>query len=1118
MGRTGFLENLENKLNVSRRQFVKGMTATCAAATVLGCSSSSSDDVYIPDINTDPDKEPPIIAETAYEGASPHNCGGGCLLKAYVANGVIKRFTTDERPEKSYLDTIAGDYLQERVCPRCRGQKGWIYGSNRLTYPLIQTGERGNLATFKRVTWEQAAAYFKYKLVKVRDKFGPGAFHNPYSSGIGGGYDPTSILKRLTGSGAWLSYRDDYSFPEWEHTHRIMHDEESQPKSNDQQDAFNSDELVIWCYNLAEMFNQQQITWMTKQIQEKNVHVTVIDQHYSRTAVLAADEFIAPVHATDTAMMMAMIHCAMTDYKDELFALYNKYSAYATRDGHTVTTMDDLRKAVGQYIYGFFDTNSADGASVNESYTLNATDNLTFTTKSAVPQGASLAAYVFGNVTAPGNATGSKSIYPDNIGYNTRAYAIDGAADPLGGKTTKAYGQVEKTPEWAEKICGVPAAKIRELTKMFLTKNVTCWTMGGQQRNSEGEQVCWMYTVLMTFFLCFGKQGRTFGRPYGKGNDAKKNIAQAWNPNIPGTDATLVPDAVKDGVGSGVVDPATGETIAPYLVESAPGNGNYIWKTTLVPYGSSATFPGKFAQKNVRTIPVFLWLDAVEATNKPKINVNGNMVWPSRWNDPQIQNLPAPVKFLWHVAGNININQNGNTNLATKILTNKSASCVSNTEIPGTGGIKDNPLGYTLECIALCDVVMTSSARWADLVLPGTMGFERYTFAHSGRSPMTFFSKKVVEPQGDAVAEIEMGARLMAAFGKRDAYTNGYDGKYGLTFEENVFRAAANLPANMTNFGGRDFDAWVKNGMYKYTDDLTKVENYICYGAFLTNPGKSAAPTAKPGQSVNATKTAMWTLSGRVEAYSFLMMEDYEMRGYNNVDNSISLVNGGSIETAFVTGANASKGRFVYPIPMYIPIVEGRHHDDAAAPHPDPLGLKTEYPLSFHTWHMIYRSHSTFNSSPLTNEVKYYKRDSQGNPAHLKRSVTNANAGATAKVPSTDTASQQVWMDDVYETVWLNPTTPGLPSDIAEGVPVILESPRGRIKVSPHFSQRIRPGVVMIGQGSWYNPDNNGAGGAVDKNTVDIGGNANTLFDLRPSRIGQGMTLASDCRVKIYKA
>ncbi len=1118
-----FTESLKDRLGLSRRQFVKGMAASCAAAAAVGCSGSDDETLVYAPAAAEPDVNPPSIPEEVYEGASPHNCGGGCLLKAYVANGVIKRFTTDERPEKSYVDTIPGDNPQERVCPRCRGQKGWIYNSNRVTYPLIQTKERGDLTGFKRVSWAEAGAYFKAKLEKVRNTYGPAAFHAMYASGIGGGYDPSGVLWRFVGAGtdtgsyARLTYRDDYSFPEWEHTHRMMHDEVSQPKSNDQEDALNSENLVIWCYNLAEMFNQQQITWMAKQIKEKGVKITVIDQHHSRTA-LYADDFVAPVHATDSAMMLAMVYLALTKYRTELKALYSRHSAYGT-----VTTDDDLRKAVGRYIYGFFDSNTADGPSVNNSYTLApvGTVDLTAEPASKVGPGASFSAYVLGGADQDPCNQG-KSIYPDKIGYNARSYQVDGQADPLQGKFTNAYGQVAKTPEWASKICGVSPEKIDELTKMFLTTDVTCWTMGGQQRNSEGEQVCWMYTVLMHFFLCFGKKGRTFGRPYGKGNNSKKESPSlTWSSSISQADYTqFIPDALAAG-GTGITDPVVG-TIPPYL-DSTKIKWSYVLGDT-----SKVTYPANSnSVASTTNIPVFLWLDAVEATNSPKVaDADGTMVWPSRWNDGQVKRLPVPVKFLWHVAGNITINQNGDTNLATSILTKTAASLVDNADVPGVSGVKMNPKGYKLEFIGMCDPVMTPSTRYADLIIPGTMGFERYQGGTSVRSPMTYVTKKVTAPQGDAMCEMEMGAEIAAAFGKRDAYYNGYNKNNGLTFEENVWRESLNSSSNTGKFNGRNFDGWVKDGMFKYYDDLTKLENYICYAGYLANPGTSALASTISAEgdetaamTRNRKKTAFGTLSGRVEAFCLPMMENYEMRYYNNIDSSAdaALKNGGALYTKSTAAGDVTKGRYVYPIPMYIPIVEGRHHDDAAAPHPDPLGLKTDYPCSFHTWHIIYRSHSTFNSSPYTNEVRYHKRDANGNPAHLKRSVTNVNANADANGNS-GTVAPQVWMDGVYETVWLNHETAAAYGGIKEGDVIICESPRGKIKVSAHLSQRIRPGVIMIGQGSWYNPENGGAGGAVDKGTVDNGGCANTLFSLRPSRIGQGMTLASDCRIKIYKA
>ena len=60
-------------------------------------------------------------------------------------------------------------------------------------------------------------------------------------------------------------------------------------------------------------------------------------------------------------------------------------------------------------------------------------------------------------------------------------------------------------------------------------------------------------------------------------------------------------------------------------------------------------------------------------------------------------------------------------------------------------------------------------------------------------------------------------------------------------------------------------------------------------------------------------------------------------------------------------------------------------------------------------------------------------------------------------------------------------------------------------------TERVRTGIVAIGQGGWANGDN--ANGM-----PDIGGAINVLTKLRPSRIGQGMTLGADTRVNIKKA
>lgn len=1063
----------QDKINLSRRSFVKAASILGGAAALYGCSRNDDTTVIYGDLDPEGDLKPPVIDEEIFVGSVPHNCGGSCIIKAHVKDGVIKRFTTDELPEYNLEDPIPGDQVQERACPRCRSQKSWIYSSNRITYPLIQTGARGDISTFKRVSWQEAGAYYKAKVEKIRNTWGPAAFYKLYGTGAGGTMGTSNMLT-YAGSGQ-VSAHQDYSFPSWEHTLSIMSDFGYPPDASSQQDALNSDVLVVWSHNLGETFWQPQITWYLKQIQELGVKVVVIDPRYSQTAVAACDEFISPVQGTDTAFIMAVIHEMLTTHRDKLMALYG------------VADDNLLRQSVGKYLYGFFDTNPSDDASgTNESYvskfmtgTAKTDYETNFKSIYTVGAGMSLSAYVMGGSKVDPCNLGA-SIYPDIIHYNARTYEIDGEFDPLLGKDNFCYGQAEKTPAWAESITGVPAQTITDFAEMLLTKKVSCWAGGGFQRNSEGEQNVWAWEVLMTLCLAFGEPGRTHGWTTYKGS-APRASGRSWSSGVSsGAFNDLVPDEFKQG----------------YLQNYSGGRYTTLQDT------SKLTISNSNSRYGLGSISVFTWLDAVEATNSSQIIENGENIYPSRWNLGQIKNLPAPIKMLYQEMGNILINQNGDSNHAVKVLTSTSQDAVDGSAVPNVNGVMMNPMGYKVEFICVLDCVMTPSARYADLVLPGTVGFERYqTQSQFWRGyDKLVFTQKAINPPGEAKWEPEIGGEIAKAFGVGDEYYNGYtpNENFGAVIFEEKF---ANNP------GGNTFDWWKKNGMYKNTPNLIGVANKIALEAFRLNPGSKA-----PGGSVYGIngKCSLSTTSGRTEAYCAAMMENYEARLFNNVDSSVTLANGGKINTKSVPvgSSNETLGRFVYPIPMYIPLAEGRH---ASAIHPDPLGIDGEYPLSFCTWHIMYRSHSTFNSSPLLNELKYYKRGADGKPAFIKREITNANAALTNSPVDTATKAPLVWTEGVYETVWLNPATAAQYGDIKEGDVIYVESLRGIIKVSAHLSERIRPSYVLIGQGSWYNPvEENGK-------TVDIGGCANTLMSLQPSRIGQGMTLNSDCRVKIYK-
>ncbi|MCD8567055.1 MAG: hypothetical protein LRY50_01370 [Geovibrio sp.] len=233
------------------------------------------------------------------------------------------------------------------------------------------------------------------------------------------------------------------------------------------------------------------------------------------------------------------------------------------------------------------------------------------------------------------------------------------------------------------------------------------------------------------------------------------------------------------------------------------------------------------------------------------------------------------------------------------------------------------------------------------------------------------------------------------------------------------------------------------------------------------------------------------------------MIEDYEARYHDNIDTVTSdngsgdfdLPGSGSIFSAH-HGDNTGR-RFVYPVPMYIPAVEGRHAVDTTDPshelaHDDPAGSNSKgYVFTLHNYHKMYRTHATHNNVAYLNEQ--YKKDADGNAAFL-------NPDREWK--------DGVWEDGIYEPMWISPAD-AVTLGIQEGDRVLLSNDRGKMYASAHITNRVAPKIVYVSEGGWFQKNNSG---------IDVGGCTNTLMTARPARICKGMTSGNDCRVKIEKA
>jgi anaerobic dimethyl sulfoxide reductase subunit A len=109
-------------------------------------------------------------------GCPGHNCGGRCLLKVHVKDGIITRIETDDRKEDDISDP------QLRACIRGRSYRKRQYNPDRLKYPLRRTGKRGE-GEFERISWDEALNKMFSEISRVKQQYGNSAIYVPYGTG-----------------------------------------------------------------------------------------------------------------------------------------------------------------------------------------------------------------------------------------------------------------------------------------------------------------------------------------------------------------------------------------------------------------------------------------------------------------------------------------------------------------------------------------------------------------------------------------------------------------------------------------------------------------------------------------------------------------------------------------------------------------------------------------------------------------------------------------------------------------------------------------------------------------------------------------------------------------------
>jgi len=238
-------------------------------------------------------------------GCPAHNCGGRCLLKVHVKDGIITRIETDDRPGDDMSDP------QLRACIRGRSYRKRQYHPDRLKYPLKRTGKRGE-GKFERITWDEAYEIMYNEISRVIKQYGNSAIFIPYGTGsytnLNGRWPAVRLMNLLGGS---LGYYNSYS---WACTNiATPYVYGTLNTGNQRQDWLNSRYIIMWGWNPAEMKDGTNSEYFIRRARENGARTVCIDPRLSMSAIALADEWIPIRPGTDAAMMSAMAYVIITE-------------------------------------------------------------------------------------------------------------------------------------------------------------------------------------------------------------------------------------------------------------------------------------------------------------------------------------------------------------------------------------------------------------------------------------------------------------------------------------------------------------------------------------------------------------------------------------------------------------------------------------------------------------------------------------------------------------------------------------------------------------------------------------------------------------------------------------
>ncbi len=224
-----------------------------------------------------------------------YDCGGRCVIKPYVKDGVVIRVASDD-----------GEEPQLRACVRGRAYRKRVYNPNRLKYPLKRTGARGE-GKFERISWDEALDTVAAEITRVKETYGPEAVFGLGMTGNPGLFHgPWQFFRMMKAFGAHTSIWGGPSAENSVFASRSVYGTLSTGHTRD--DFVNSRLIIMWGWNPATSIYGTNTSYYLAKAREAGAKIICIDPRFTNSAAVFSHQWIPARPGTDTALMAAMAH------------------------------------------------------------------------------------------------------------------------------------------------------------------------------------------------------------------------------------------------------------------------------------------------------------------------------------------------------------------------------------------------------------------------------------------------------------------------------------------------------------------------------------------------------------------------------------------------------------------------------------------------------------------------------------------------------------------------------------------------------------------------------------------------------------------------------------------